>query len=94
MARPDADYLRHVPAKLRDKFVGAYKGEYGYWFEFDGTVMFEDRQWGGRRLPFAYGQTIAECREMMKLHYTVKRTGAARAPYGKRGQLLKKGGRR
>ena len=25
---------------------------------------------------------------------TVKRTGAARAPYGKRGQLLKKGGRR
>lgn len=36
----------------------------------------------------------AECREMMKLHYTVKRTGAARAPYGKRGQLLKKGGRR
>lgn len=92
MARPDADYLRHVPAKMRDKFVGAYKGEYGYWFEFDGTVTFEDGQ--GGHLPFAYGQTIAECREMMKLHYTVKRTGAARAPYGKRGQLLKKGGRR
>ena len=41
------DYGKHVPARLRDRFVAAYKGQYGYWFEFDGSVRFEDGQGGG-----------------------------------------------
>ena len=41
------DYGRHVPAQLRDRFVAAYRGQYGYWFEFDGSVRFEDGQGGG-----------------------------------------------
>lgn len=35
-----ADLSRHVPDELRDRFVAAYKGQYGYWFEFDGSVRF------------------------------------------------------
>lgn len=35
-----ADLSRHVPDELRDRFVAAYKGRYGYWFEFDGSVRF------------------------------------------------------
>ena len=36
------DYAEHVPAQLRDRFVTAYRGQYGWWFEFDGSVRFDD----------------------------------------------------
>ena len=38
------DFAKHVPARLRGRFVAAYQGQYGYWFEFDGSVRFEDVQ--------------------------------------------------
>ena len=59
------DFAKHVPARLRRRFVAAYQGQYGYWFEFDGSVRFDDVQ-GGGQLPFAYGTTIDECRRMME----------------------------
>lgn len=64
---------RHVPEELRGRFVQAFKGQYGYWFEFDGSVRFRDA--GGLELCFAYGATLAECRRMMK-NNTLKGTGA------------------
>ena len=59
------DYEKMVPEHLRGHFVAAYKGVFGYWFEFDGSVSFQDPQ-GGGVLPFAYGTTIDECRNMME----------------------------
>ena len=47
-------------------FDGSYKGVFGYWFEFDGSVSFKDPK--GDTLPFAYGKTIDECRKMMGKH--------------------------
>ncbi len=41
------DFAKHVPARLRGRFVAAYQGQYGYWFEFDGSVRFDDVQGGG-----------------------------------------------
>lgn len=41
------DYASYVPAQLRDRYVGAYHGQYGWWFEFDGSVLFDDMQGGG-----------------------------------------------
>lgn len=41
------DYAKHVPAQLRDRFVTAYRGQYGWWFEFDGSVRFDDVRGGG-----------------------------------------------
>ena len=38
------DFAKHVPAHLRGRFVTAYQGQYGYWFEFDGSVRFDDVQ--------------------------------------------------
>ena len=46
------DYEKEVPVRLRGRFVAAYKGVFGYWFEFDGSVSFQDPQ-GGGVLPFA-----------------------------------------
>lgn len=60
---------RHVPKKLRPHFVQAFEGTYGWWFEFDGTVRFRDRD---GTLPFAYGKTIAECKAMMKRNTIMK----------------------
>lgn len=45
------DFAKHVPAHLRGRFVGAYQGQYGYWFEFDGSVGFKDPQGGGGYSP-------------------------------------------
>ena len=48
------DFAKHVPARLRGRFVAAYQGQYGYWFEFDGSVRFDDVQggeWGGGATP-------------------------------------------
>ena len=58
------DYKKLVPAHLRGHFVDAYKGVFGYWFEFDGSVRFQDSQ--GGMFPFAYGTTLDECRKMME----------------------------
>ena len=41
------DFAKHVPARLRGRFVAAYQGQYGYWVEFDGSVRFDDVQGGG-----------------------------------------------
>lgn len=41
------DFAKHVPARLRGRFVAAYQGQYGYWFEFDGSVRFDDVHGGG-----------------------------------------------
>ena len=41
------DFEKQVPAQLRGRFVAAYKGTFGYWFEFDGSVRFDDVQGGG-----------------------------------------------
>lgn len=41
------DFAKHVPARLRGRFVAAYQGQYGYWFEFDGSVRFDDVRGGG-----------------------------------------------
>ena len=41
------DYEKEVPVRLRGRFVAAYKGVFGYWFEFDGSVSFQDPQGGG-----------------------------------------------
>lgn len=68
MATPDMS--RHVPKKLRQHFVQAFEGTYGWWFEFDGSVSFQDLSGGG--LPFAYGKTVEECRKMMKRGITAK----------------------
>ena len=66
----DAEDLgRHVPDGIRQHFVAAYKGRYGYWFEFDGTLAFRD---GDGTLPFAYGKTLDECRRMMENHENAK----------------------
>lgn len=45
------DFAKHVPARLRGRFVAAYQGQYGYWFEFDGSVRFDDVQGGGVATP-------------------------------------------
>ena len=45
------DYAKHVPAQLRDRFVTAYRGQYGWWFEFDGSVRFDDVRGGGGNTP-------------------------------------------
>lgn len=50
------DYAEYVPMQLRERFVAAYKGQYGYWFEFDGSVRFDDFDGGAvplcvRRFP-------------------------------------------
>ena len=66
-----AEYEEHVPEGIRRHFVQAFKGQYGYWFEFDGSVSFQDPN-GGGILPFAYGKTIAECKAMMKRNTIVK----------------------
>lgn len=60
------DYEKNVPAAIRGHFTAAYKGQYGWWFEFDGAVRFQDPQGGGATLPFAYGSTLDECRAMME----------------------------
>ena len=78
-----ADLARHVPEKLRGRFVAAYEGQYGCWFEFDGSVRFRDA--GGLELYFAYGATLAECRKMMKRHSICDGT-AAPAGVGKAGK--------
>lgn len=67
-----ADLSLHVPARLRGHFVAAYEGQYGFWFEFDGSIRFQDPQGGGGVLPFAYGKTIAECKAMMKRNTIMK----------------------
>lgn len=59
------DYEKFVPTPLRRHFVAAYKGVFGYWFEFDGSVRFDDTSQGGA-LPFAYGKTVDDCRRMME----------------------------
>lgn len=41
------DYEKNVPAAIRGHFTAAYKGQYGWWFEFDGAVRFQDPQGGG-----------------------------------------------
>ena len=64
-----AEYEEHVPEEIRRHFVQAFKGQYGYWFEFDGAVRFRDRD---GTLPFAYGKTIAECKAMMKRNTIMK----------------------
>ena len=64
-----AEYEEHVPEGIRRHFVQAIKGQYGYWFEFDGAVRFRDRD---GILPFAYGKTIAECKAMMKRNTIMK----------------------
>ncbi len=55
------DFAEHVPAQLRDRFVTAYRGQYGWWFEFDGSVRFDDARGGGGNslLPTASRLTIA-----------------------------------
>ena len=53
------DYGRHVPAQLRDRFVAAYRGQYGYWFEFDGSVRFEDGQGGGNSPSHTEGRSTS-----------------------------------
>lgn len=65
------DLSRYVPARLRGRFVAAYEGRYGYWFEFDGSVRFQDPN-GGGTLPFAYGATVDECKAMMKRNTIMK----------------------
>lgn len=71
----DAEVLgRHVPEGIRPHFVAAYKGRYGYWFEFDGTLAFRDR---GGTLPFAYGRTPGECRRMMARAVAAEGKGGA-----------------
>lgn len=55
---------QHVPEGIRRHFVQAFKGQYGYWFEFDGAVRFRDK--GGDEFPFAYGKTVSDCRKMME----------------------------
>ena len=42
-----AEYEKCVPEGIRRHFVQAFKGQYGYWFEFDGSVRFDDVQGGG-----------------------------------------------
>ena len=57
------DFAKHVPARLRGRFVAAYQGQYGYWFEFDGSVRFDDVQgggWGNSPSPTAPRLTSAE----------------------------------
>lgn len=46
----DCDYGKYVPTAIRGRFVVAYKGLYGWWFEFDGSVRFSDTQGGGATL--------------------------------------------
>lgn len=41
------DFKDCVPAPLRGRFTAAYKGAFGYWFEFDGTVAFRETGGGG-----------------------------------------------
>ena len=41
------DFESCVPEAIRSRFVQAFKGTFGYWFEFDGSVRFEDKQGGG-----------------------------------------------
>ena len=41
------DFEKHVPMDIRPRFIQAFKGTFGYWFEFDGSVRFEDRRGGG-----------------------------------------------
>ena len=64
-----AEYEKCVPKNIRRHFVQAFKGQYGYWFEFDGAVRFRDRD---GTLPFAYGKTLDECRRMMENHENAK----------------------
>ena len=64
------DMARHVPKKIRPRFVQAFEGVYGWWFEFDGSVRFRDPG-GGNPLPFAYGKTVKECEVMMRDFETV-----------------------
>lgn len=45
------DYEKNVPAAIRRHFTAAYKGQYGWWFEFDGAVRFQDPQGGGQPFP-------------------------------------------
>ena len=45
------DYAEHVPAQLRDRFVAAYCGQYGWRFAFDGYVRFDDIHGGGGNSP-------------------------------------------
>ena len=45
------DYEKMVPEHLRGHFVAAYKGVFGYWFEFDGGVRFQDPKGGGGDAP-------------------------------------------
>ena len=63
------DISRHVPKEIKSRFVQAFEGTYGFWFEFDGTIRFKDPK--GGTLPFAYGKTIDECKVMMKNHEVV-----------------------
>lgn len=60
----DENLSQHVPEGIRRHFVQAFKGQYGYWFEFDGAVRFRDN--GGDEFPFAYGKTVSDCRKMME----------------------------
>ena len=64
------DLSRQVPARLRGRFVAAYQGQYGFWFEFDGSVRFRDPK--GQELGFAYGATVGECKAMMKRNTVMK----------------------
>lgn len=64
-----AEYEEYVPEGIRRHFVQAFKGQYGYWFEFDGAVRFRDRD---GTLPFAYGKTLDECCRMMENHENAK----------------------
>ena len=43
------DFERYVPSVLQGRFTAAYRGSFGYWFEFDGTVSF--RETGGGNSP-------------------------------------------
>lgn len=42
-----SDFEKCVPVDLRGRFTAAYKGVFGYWFEFDGTVTFQEPGGGG-----------------------------------------------
>ena len=68
MSKQD-DMSRHVPKEILSRFVQAFEGMYGCWFEFDGSIQFKDPK--GGTLPFAYGETIDECKAMMKNHEAV-----------------------
>lgn len=55
------DLAEHVPPELRGRFTAAYRGSFGYWFEFDGTVTFHET--GGGNFPSRSARRLTSAAE-------------------------------